>query len=97
MKLKVTNNWENLYWEIDNTDVTAALRSITLQFPDDTTEKFKVTWTRHMQPYSDMGHTYNAEQYNAFIDLNVHGIKIKTNLADIAKKVKITDYKVRRP
>jgi hypothetical protein len=91
MKLKVTNNWENLYWHIGETDVTAALSKVTLEFPDKSVHDFKVTWTRHQ--------LYYAEQYNAFITLDVHGAKLKTNLNDIAKKrgVNIIDFKVKRP
>lgn len=98
-KLKVTNNWESLYWEIDKTDVTAALSRITLQLPDGTEQDFKVTWKQHNQSYSDMGHTYSASQYNAFIKLNANGVILDINLADVTKKrkVKILDFKVRRP
>lgn len=97
MKIIVKNNWENLYWMIDEIDVTASLRKITLEFPDKTVEDFKVTWTEHQQSYSDMGHTHTATQFNAFIKLNINGIKLKINLLDIAKKVKVIDYKIRRP
>lgn len=99
MRLKITNNWENLYWHIGEIEVTAALRKITLEFPDGTVETFNVKWTMHSQSYSDMGHTYAADQYNAFIKLKINGILLKTNLGDITKKrnVKILDFKVRRP
>lgn len=99
MRLKVTNNWENLYWEIDKTDVTAALSRITLQLPDGTEQNFKVTWKRHNETYYDMGHRCSAEQYNAYIKLNANGVAFDINLADVTKKrkVKILDFKVRRP
>jgi hypothetical protein len=99
MKLKVTNNWENLYWHIDDTDVTAALSRITLQLPDGTKETFKVTWKRHSEQYYDMGRPYYAEQYNAFIKLSAHGVLLDVNLQDVTKKrkVKVLDFKVRRP
>jgi len=99
LRLKVTNNWENLYWHIGETDVTAALSRITLRLPDDTEQNFKVTWKHRIKLYHDMGHRCSAEQYNAFIKLNANGVIFDINLADVTKKrkVKILDFKVRRP
>ena len=96
-RIKVTNNWENLYWHIDDVDVTAALTKITLEFPDKTTHSFKVTWSSHYERYYNMGRMDSSLQYNAFIILEAHGLKLKTNLDDIAKRVKVIDYKVKRP
>jgi len=97
VRLKVINNWESLYWEIDQVEVTAALRMIRLGMPDGTVQDFKVTWTEHNEPYYDMGHRCSASQLNAFIVLEVNGLKLKTNLNDIKSKVKVIAYKIRRP
>jgi len=99
MRLKITNNWEDLYWEIDKTDVTAALSRITLQMPDESVQDFKVTWKLESKEYYDMGIPRYVNQYKAYIKLDAYGIKLDTCLEDVTKKrkVKIIDYKVRRP
>jgi len=97
VRIKVVNNWENLYWEINKVEVTAALRMVRLEMPDGTAQDFKVTWTEHLELYHDMGHQCSALQLNAWIVLEVNGLKLKTNLNDIKSKVKVLAYKIRRP
>ena len=97
VRIKVINNWEDLYWEIDKVEVTAALKMVRLEMPDKTVRDFKVTWTEHRESYSDMGHSCYATQLNAWIILEVNGLKLKTNLNDIKTRVKVLAYKIRRP
>lgn len=89
-RLEVKNQWMHLTYKLGERDIPLdQVARAEVRFPDGTTHRVMVFWRHRGGTYGDMGHTYPYKQSIPYFDMDVHGLRVMIDLAD----VQVGDYR----
>ena len=85
MKLKETNNWENLSYTLGDRNFTMQDRFVEIKLSNKW-QKFEIDWRQKHFTVSDMGNQYSGSTLQPWVTIEYKGIKIPVELMTFAKK-----------
>ena len=61
--------------------------SVRVEWPDGTITAERLRLKKERFPYNDHGHTYDGDNWRAYIEVTVHGLRVEVWLRDTAVKL----------